>query len=122
MCPRDYERRVYCGWWLPQHGPPQQWNVVAWGKNSQSDECSVHRDQCGRHRGRRRPQHGVAQQWNVIAWGDNGSGQINTPAFIDQRNLFALAAGYHHNLAIRTNGAVVAWELNVYGETTVPAG
>jgi len=34
----------------------------------------------------------------------------------------AVAAGYYHNLALRSNGTVVAWGLNSDGQTNVPAG
>ena len=33
----------------------------------------------------------------------------------------AIAAGGYHSLAIRANGAVVAWGANDYGQTDVPA-
>jgi len=33
----------------------------------------------------------------------------------------AIAAGRNHNLALRTNGAVVAWGFNTFGQATPPA-
>ena len=35
-------------------------------------------------------------------------------------NVVAIAAGYFHSLALRTNGTVVAWGANDYSETNVP--
>jgi alpha-tubulin suppressor-like RCC1 family protein len=37
-------------------------------------------------------------------------------------NAIAVAAGFQHALAIRTNGTVVAWGSNLSGQTNVPAG
>ena len=37
-------------------------------------------------------------------------------------NVVAVAAGDSHNLALKTNGTVVAWGLNTSGQTNVPAG
>jgi hypothetical protein len=34
----------------------------------------------------------------------------------------AIAAGEHHTVALKTNGTVVAWGQNNYGQTNVPAG
>ncbi len=36
--------------------------------------------------------------------------------------VMAIAAGGEHSLALRTNGTVLAWGGNTYGETNVPAG
>ena len=43
---------------------------------------------------------------NVIAWGDNTSSQLNIPA--SATNVVMVAAGAFHNLALRSNGTVVA--------------
>jgi alpha-tubulin suppressor-like RCC1 family protein len=37
-------------------------------------------------------------------------------------NLTATAVGYHHSLALKANGTVVAWGWNDDGQTSVPAG
>jgi hypothetical protein len=55
----------------------------------------------------------------VIAWGQNTYAQGSVPATAS--NATAVAAGYTHNLALRTNGMVVAWGQNSYAQCTVPA-
>jgi len=52
--------------------------------------------------------------------GDNSFGQINTPpqAF----NTIAVAAGAQHSMALRLDGAVIAWGNNGSGQCNVPAG
>jgi hypothetical protein len=37
-------------------------------------------------------------------------------------NIAAIAAGYEHNLAVRSNGTIVAWGANLDGQTNVPPG
>ena len=56
----------------------------------------------------------------VAAWGNNDSGQTTVPAGLS--NVVAIAAGYYHSLALKTDGTVVAWGYNGYGQTNVPAG
>lgn len=56
----------------------------------------------------------------VASWGWNISGQTDPlPGLGD---VVALAAGYNHSLALRSNGTVVAWGENRDGQTHVPAG
>lgn len=43
----------------------------------------------------------------VVAWGDNSSGQ--TSAAPVDTNYTAIAAGYNHSLALKSDGTVVAW-------------
>ena len=62
------------------------------------------------------------QNGRVWAWGANQYGQTNVPAAVTNSAAIAIAAGYHHNLALLTNGTVVAWGANLYGQTNVPAG
>ena len=57
---------------------------------------------------------------HVEAWGLNFNGEASPPAGLD--GVIAIAAGYSHNLALRTNGTVVAWGSNNAGETIVPPG
>ena len=57
---------------------------------------------------------------NVRAWGLNTSGQCNVPS--DLTNAVAIAAGWQHSVALRSNGTVVAWGRNDYGMCNVPPG
>jgi alpha-tubulin suppressor-like RCC1 family protein len=64
----------------------------------------------------------------VEAWGDNFSGQLgdgtsgrnadhSTPGTVkDLRNVRAVAAGGSHNLALRNDGTVWAWGVNLFGQ------
>lgn len=54
----------------------------------------------------------------VSAWGNNASGQTNVPPGLT--NVVAIAAGYSHSLALKSDGTVVAWGNNDYGQTNTP--
>jgi parallel beta-helix repeat protein len=71
----------------------------------------------------------------VLAWGDNTYGQLNLPSVLQPVEYWsnwyglitlypnpakALAARGNHCLALMTNGTVVAWGDNAFGESTVP--
>jgi alpha-tubulin suppressor-like RCC1 family protein len=56
----------------------------------------------------------------VVAWGNNQYGQTTVPVAA-QSGVTAVAAGYHHTVALKNDGSVVAWGNNQYGQTTVPA-
>jgi alpha-tubulin suppressor-like RCC1 family protein len=56
----------------------------------------------------------------VVAWGDDVYGQTNVPASLS--DVTAVAAGWNHSLALRSDGTVVAWGKDDYGQTNVPAG
>ena len=71
----------------------------------------------------------------VVGWGDNYGGQTNVPSGLS--NVVAIAAGGGHDLALTTEGRVVAWGRNEYiwyssglsrgnhewvGQATVPSG
>jgi alpha-tubulin suppressor-like RCC1 family protein len=57
----------------------------------------------------------------VAAWGDNSHGQCAVPAGLS--NVIAVAAGYWHSLALKSDDAVVGWgDEPGAGESTVPAG
>jgi hypothetical protein len=56
---------------------------------------------------------------NIITWGTNTASSAITPNVLGAK---AIAAGYWHNLAIKSTNSVVAWGLNAYGQTNVPAG
>jgi hypothetical protein len=62
----------------------------------------------------------LRQNGTVAVWGyDGGFGITNIPAGLS--NVTAIAAGYSHDLAV-SNGYVVAWGNNTYGQCTVPVG
>ena len=46
-------------------------------------------------------------------------GQATVP-FAAQSGVTAIAAAYGHTVALKSNGSVVAWGWNYYGQTTVP--
>ncbi len=62
----------------------------------------------------------IAPAGNVVAWGYNGYGQTVAPA--DLSEVTAIAAGFMHTVALRSDSTVVAWGRNDDGQTTVPAG
>jgi hypothetical protein len=59
------------------------------------------------------------QAGEVVAWGTNNFGQITIPA--SATNVVAIAAGYDHSLALRSDGTAVAWGDNSSGQCNVPA-
>ena len=56
----------------------------------------------------------------VVVWGDTSHNQTSVPAGLS--DVTAMAAGYWHSLALKSDGTVVAWGSNFYGQTSVPAG
>lgn len=56
----------------------------------------------------------------VVAWGHNGFGQARPPARLS--GVTAIAAGFYHGLAARSDGTVVGWGSNSAGQATVPVG
>jgi hypothetical protein len=52
----------------------------------------------------------------VVAW--NGAGQLNVPA--DATNVMAVAAGYSHSLALKSDGTVIVW--GTTAATNIPPG
>jgi hypothetical protein len=57
---------------------------------------------------------------HVEAWGDNSFGQATPPPGLN--DVIAVAGGFGHSLALRSNGTVVAWGSNTHGESDVPQG
>jgi alpha-tubulin suppressor-like RCC1 family protein len=62
----------------------------------------------------------VALPGSVVAWGDNTYGQCNVPR--GMTNVFAIAAGYHHSLALKADGAMAGWGEDDFGQTNAPVG
>jgi len=59
----------------------------------------------------------------VTGWalsGDNSMGQLNVPS--SATNLVALSSGAWHNLALRSDGSIVAWGSDSAGQCDVPGG
>src|SRR5437016_9615796 len=54
----------------------------------------------------------------VFAWGINTAPGVP----LDLTNATAVAAGAHHNLALRNDSTVMAWGDNTSGQTNVPIG
>jgi hypothetical protein len=58
----------------------------------------------------------------VVAWGDNLYGQAPPSAPPGLGAARAVAAGYWHNLAIKSDGSATAWGLSAFGQTNIPSG
>ncbi len=107
--------------------------VVAWGDNVWG-QCAVPPDLSdvvaiaagGRH------SLALKSDGTVVAWGNNGSGQCDVPP--DLSDVVAIVAdgvayiywgmGTHigHSLALKSDGTVVAWGDNGWGQCNVPDG
>lgn len=57
----------------------------------------------------------------LTMWGRNLNGQSEQPA-VFWRNYISIDAGGSHNLALRSNGTIVAWGSNRVGQINVPSG
>jgi len=56
----------------------------------------------------------------VVAWGDDYCGQASPPAGLT--GVTAIAAGWTHSLALKSDGTVVAWGDDTDGQASPPAG
>jgi len=56
----------------------------------------------------------------IVAWGANSFGQTNVPQNVPY--VAAVAGGWHHSVALRTDGTVAVWGANNRGQTNVPPG
>ena len=57
----------------------------------------------------------------VVGWGYNGDGETNVPAGLS--GVTAIAGGYEHSLALKSDGTVVAWGFHgEEGFAPIPAG
>ena len=56
----------------------------------------------------------------ITTWGDNPPYNLNLIPQDGNSNIAQIALGAHHALAVTTNGNVVGWGTNLYGELTIP--
>lgn len=61
----------------------------------------------------------VVKGGRVYGWGANTVGQLNFP-LMSQKDVVAVAAGYAHVLALKSNGSVLGWGENLYKQATIP--
>lgn len=56
---------------------------------------------------------------SIIGWGLNSSDQATPP---NGNDFVAIAAGFAHNVALKSDGSLVGWGRNIAGEADPPAG
>ena len=60
---------------------------------------------------------GMARSQSAVAWGDDNWGQCEVPNGLQY---IQIAGGSQHSVALRSDGAVLAWGLNTSGQCNVP--
>lgn len=63
---------------------------------------------------------GQHTRMGVLAWGDDSHGQCTPPKLELDAKFVQIACGTSHTLAIQSNGELVAWGGNDYGQLRVP--
>jgi hypothetical protein len=63
---------------------------------------------------------GVLSIGTVTSWGVNPKETTALPSNL--KDVKAIATGYEHSLALKTDGTVVAWGNNAFGQGNVPSG
>ncbi len=58
---------------------------------------------------------------SIVGWGRDHSGQASPPAG-DPNDFVAMAAGYCHSIALKSDGSIVGWGADNYGQASPPAG
>ncbi len=56
----------------------------------------------------------------LVAWGNDDFGQSVPPSVAG--DVVMVTSGWHHNLALRTDGSVIGWGGNDDGQTAIPSG
>ncbi|MGA2863507.1 MAG: LamG-like jellyroll fold domain-containing protein [Verrucomicrobiota bacterium] len=69
---------------------------------------------------------GATARNSAVTTGSACDGQLAGPTWVPATipfglsNVLAIAAGYHHSLALKADGTLVAWGDDTYGQTSVP--
>lgn len=56
----------------------------------------------------------------IVAWGRNDYAQTSIPPGLS--NVVGVASGFHHTLALKSDGTVVGWGYDPFGSTVAPSG
>lgn len=63
---------------------------------------------------------GLLSNGTVVCWGSNNKGPCIPSSPPLRMRCVAMAAGYHHSVAMLSNGDVVCWGNNDKGQSTPP--